>query len=72
MTLRVVILDVFEIRRLLTKGLWVVPVQMSDPLVQVWIAGSTETTLAMPNDRAEHAIQTWTYMSRMLHLKCCT
>lgn len=54
--LRVVIPDVFELCRLLTEGLWIVPVQMSDPLVQVRISRPTEMVLAMSKDRTEHAV----------------
>lgn len=45
------VLDVFELSRLLTKSLWVVPVQMPDPLVQVRVSRSTEMLSAMSQDR---------------------
>jgi hypothetical protein len=46
-TLRIMVLDMFKLCRRLTERLRVVPVEMPDPFVQVWVSGATEVLLAI-------------------------
>lgn len=54
MALCVVVFDMLELCRLLAESLRVVPIQMPDPLVEVWVSRSTEVILAAFQGWTEH------------------
>jgi hypothetical protein len=65
--LRVVLLDVLELRRVFEGG--VVPVEVAEPLVDVGIAAASLGVLVYVLGQFERKK---THISRILHLKCWT